>query len=84
MADVRIEVYPVGLLSDIKNHKVRQGLRFLRSWIREGNWRAARNHFNGYLAEPCPFPPGVRRCGSGWTQARALRDLHRRMRRAHG
>lgn len=66
----------------------RQGWRELRRcWdytVRQAqrrNWRAVKNHFNGYLAEPREFPPGDyrRRCGSGWTKARALRSLARRL-----
>jgi hypothetical protein len=37
--------------------------------------------FNGYLAEPTPFPDGMHRCGSGWTRKRALRSLRRNARR---
>ena len=50
-----------------------------RMWgyARAGRWRELKNILNGYLAEPTPFPEGVRRCGSGWTRRRALRSLHR-------
>ena len=83
---IRISVYPVGLLMDLQYlrssgdwrsfaHRQRHLLR----WAQERNWRAIRNHFNGYLAEPHPFPPGVERCGTGWTRNRSLRDLNRRM-----
>ena len=44
---------------------------------RRGDWRAVKNSFNGYLAEPTPFPEGMRRCGSGWTKRRALKSLER-------
>lgn len=49
--------------------------------IRQRDWRALKNTFNGYLAEPYEFPPGdyVRRCGTGWTKARAMRSLRRRL-----
>lgn len=49
--------------------------------VRARNWRAMKSTFNGYLAEPYEFPPGdyVRRCGTGWTKARALRSLERRL-----
>lgn len=49
--------------------------------IRSRDWRALKNTFNGYLAEPDVFPPGDyrRRCGTGWTKARALRSLERRL-----
>lgn len=48
--------------------------------IKKGKWREAKNCFNGYLAEPTPFPEGLRRCGSGWTRKRALRRLYRQAR----
>jgi hypothetical protein len=49
--------------------------------VRAKNWRALKNVFNGYLAEPYEFPPGDyrRRCGTGWTKRRALRSLERRL-----
>lgn len=49
--------------------------------IRARNWRALKNTFNGYLAEPLEFPPGDyrRRCGSGWIKGRALRSLRRHL-----
>ena len=82
MAD--INVYPVGLLRDLRQfargrarRRVRRLLRALRypfRQARDGNWRAVRNYFNGYLAEPYTMPPGVTRCGSGWTRRRALAD----------
>lgn len=72
----RIDVYPVGLLSDIKRKRVRHGLRhYLWSYcIRGRRWRAARNHFNGYLAE-CYH--GGHNCGRGWTKRAALRRVRR-------
>lgn len=50
-------------------------------WFRERKWHEMKSFFNGYLAEPDPFPDGVTRCGSGWTQQRALRSLRRQVRR---
>jgi len=49
--------------------------------VRDRDWRALKNTFNGYLAEPTEFPAGEyrRRCGTGWTKRRALRSLQRRM-----
>jgi hypothetical protein len=51
----------------------------LRTWklLRAGEWRTVRNSFNGYLAEPTPWPDSLRRCGSGWTKRRALKSLER-------
>ena len=50
--------------------------------VRHGQWRELKNSFNGYLAEPHHWPDNwpdgkPRRCGSGWTQRRALRSLQR-------
>lgn len=44
-------------------------------------WRPFKSYFNGYLAEPDVFPGRLKRCGSGWTRKRALRDLKRRVRK---
>lgn len=49
--------------------------------IRNRQWRELKNDFNGYLAEPTPWPEGATRCGSGWTKRRALRSLQRNIRR---
>lgn len=53
--------------------KVRAEFRYLLGRVRERNWRAFRNAFNGYLAEDEELP----RAGHGWTKKRALRDLER-------
>lgn len=58
---------------------VRYQLRCNVEQIRARKWRELKNTFNGYLAEPTPFPAGVRRCGSGWTKRRAGRSLHRQL-----
>lgn len=52
---------------------VRYQARYLRRQAKDGDWRAVRNSFNGYLAE---HPARGTRCGHGWTRRRALRDLH--------
>ena len=72
-----ITTYPVGLLSDIKRRRVRQGLRYALGRAKDGNWRAVRNYFNGYLAEWDYPPAGMRhyRCGRGWTRRAAIRRL---------
>lgn len=57
-------------------------LRYLAGRVRAGQWRAVKNTFNGYLAEPYDMPPGLSRCGSGWTRRRALRSLRRQYDRA--
>lgn len=66
-------------------NRARASLRHIRQTVvrhvRARNWRALKNTFNGYLAEPFEFPPGDyrRRCGTGWTKAGALRSLDRRL-----
>lgn len=104
-----IDVYPVGVLADLRHawryltarrfpaavgpptwgwrlSRARASLRHIRQTIarhvRARNWRALKNAFNGYLAEPVAFPAGLRRCGSGWTKKRALRSLARHARKA--
>lgn len=91
----QIDVYPVGVLADlrfayraIRFGRFREGYWKLRSQARRiieraraGNWRSVRQSFNGYLAEPTPFPEGLKGCGSGWTRKRALRSLRRRYER---
>lgn len=72
-----IGTYPVGLLADLKHHKVKQGLGYVVGWVKEGNWRAVRNYFNGYLAE-WHYPPEdmiMHCCGRGWTRQTARRRL---------
>lgn len=69
-------IYPVGLLHDWQHRKMRSLRRALRrpfNHALSGDWRAFRNYFNGYLAEPTPMQG--RRCGHGWTKRRAFRDL---------
>lgn len=58
-------------------HEWRREVGYLRRQIAARNWRAVRNSFNGYLAEPYEFPPGLHRCGRGWTQRAAVRSLLR-------
>jgi hypothetical protein len=88
-----VDVYPVGLLRDLRHfrlglhrprsvRRLRLALCYPLRQARAGNWRAVKNYFNGYLAEPREFPPGVTRCGTGWTRRRALRDYRRRAQRA--
>jgi hypothetical protein len=87
------DIYPVGLFHDVQQfrrgvhqphalQRLRYDLRYPLRQARAGHWRAVKNYFNGYLAEPPEFPPGVTRCGSGWTRKRALSDYERRARRA--
>jgi hypothetical protein len=89
----KIDVYSVGLLSDLaqfvhtpdRKHArrmLRYRLRYPLSQARAGNWRAVRMWFNGYLAEPSEWPGSLSRCGSGWTRGRAYRDLLRHAERA--
>lgn len=85
---MEIHIYPVGFFRDVKKlwgalkhaptiaYKKR-ALRsfvywFSRSWTRRSYW-------NGYLAEPTPFPEGLRKCGTGWTRFGAAMDLRKKL-----
>lgn len=86
-----VDVYPVGWLSTMQQawratrcgHPGYAALRVWSEaaltirWARRRQWRSVKNTFNGYLAEPTPFPAHLTRCGSGWTRRRALRSLQR-------
>jgi len=56
---------------------VRNQVRLIAERARAGQWRAVKNHFNGYMAEPFVIPARMSRCGSGWTKTRAWRSLRR-------
>lgn len=83
-----VEVYAVGVLADLKRDwrmvmklrkrpvHMRRCLRYIARQVRARNWRAVKNSFNGYLAEPYDMS-GVTRCGTGWTKRRAMRSLRR-------
>lgn len=109
--DLEIDIYPVGVLADLKStwraltlpterfpaaltspvtpswrinqagYMLRHAWRTVLRQVKARKWRALKNVFNGYLAEPREFPPGDyrRRCGTGWTKRRALRSLERRL-----
>lgn len=47
-----IETYPVGLFRDLQQRRLRYGIAYLKSRVKERNWRAVRNYFNGYLGTP--------------------------------
>jgi hypothetical protein len=102
----RVDVYPVGVLADLRHawryvtvrrfpaavgsppwswriNRAYTSLRHIRQTVvrhvRDRDWRALKNTFNGYLAEPYHWPEdgSLTRCGSGWTKSRALRSLRR-------
>ena len=77
----RMEVYPVGIFSDIKRKRAWNGIRYyLLERMFEGDWRSARNYFNGYLAEWTHCDETLEKVGAGrgWTQKRAKADLLRK------
>ena len=79
-----VDVYPVGWLAAWLERRMGTSLlgefRYFRSQVRNKNWRALHNTFNGYLAEPVgDWPVLWHRCGHGWTKRRAVRDLFRHM-----
>lgn len=82
-----VYVYPVGFLKEVIHltgywihspYSIKQKIKHTRStarWVRKSCTR--RSYWNGYLAEPTPWPDnGLRTCGHGWTKARALRKLN--------
>jgi hypothetical protein len=84
------DIYAVGLFLDVRHfratrdwRRLRYGLGFLGRRLRERNWRAVRNYFNGYLAEPIDYPDEQWHCaGRGWTRPAAKRNFWRRNRSA--
>jgi hypothetical protein len=86
--NVEFDIYPVGLFLVIRTYRGARRTSKARSravlfsrlydpiaCARAGNWRAAKNFFNGYLAEPKHELPNFIRCGSGWTKKRAVRSF---------
>jgi hypothetical protein len=79
------DIYAVGLFLDLRHaraardlSRVGRGLRYLGERLADRNWRAARNYFNGYLAEPVGLPGGDwHRAGRGWTRDAAVRNFWR-------
>lgn len=78
-SDDKVDVYPVGVLRDLRSirhvHRrkgLREALRRLRYVLRSKSW-TRRSAWNGYLAEA----PGMPRAGHGWTYKRAMRSLDR-------
>lgn len=84
---VQFEVYAVGLLHDFRvwrRNPCKRTLRMLYSHMKDpyrqffkGDYHAAKNHFNGYLAEPENLSYFVS-CGTGWTWRRAVRNFFKR------
>lgn len=72
-----IAVYPVGWLEAWKHKRMRSELRFTVRCVRQRNWRAVKNSFNGYLAEVAYGNLIQRTCGHGWTKRRAASRLGR-------
>lgn len=70
-----INVYPVGLLKDLKQKKIHRIIGFFVESLLNRTWR--KNYFNGYLAE-WYYPPAKFEglsAGHGWTKKQALRSL---------
>ena len=91
--DRNISVHRVGVLAALhfdlrafwlfrkRPTRIPYELRYLRYRIRERNWRAVRNHFDGWRAE---HAYAGTRAGHGWTRRRALADLRRHLEREVG
>lgn len=81
-----VDIYPVGLWAEVQNswRSRKYKFHFKSMWrqFKRHEFRNFKNSFNGYLAEPDVFTGKLRRCGSGWTRKRALRDLQRRVKRS--
>lgn len=77
-------LYCVGWLAALRS-KGRRWEQLKREWrycVRQAKarkWRAVKNSFNGWMYEPSPWPSSARRCGTGWTKARAVRSFYRHM-----
>ncbi len=78
------EVYPVGLLRDIKyfwsarKYYRLRGQSSCRIFLTRFNiHKKQRNYYNGYLAEPYEWPTGVTKCGHAWTKRRAVAKLNK-------
>lgn len=81
---VQFEVYAVGLLRDllaVRRNPCKRTWRALYRHMKDpykqflkGDYHAAKNHFNGYLAEPENLSYFVT-CGTGWTWRRAVRSF---------
>ena len=73
-----MDVYPVGLFWEVRTYGWRKGWaksrRFVVLQAKAGNWRAVRNHFNGYLAE---HGHAGHNAGRGWTRRAAIRRAAR-------
>jgi hypothetical protein len=71
---IHTDIYPVGILAHILHRKIRYGLRcYLWEYCIKGHrWRAARNYFNGYLAE---HEGCHHNSGKGWTKNAAERRV---------
>jgi hypothetical protein len=78
-----VDVYPVGLLHDlrlawgtVRHVPSRAGWALGKLGRGFGRGWRNRSYWNGYLAEPTVEGQWTR-CGHGWTRRRALRDLNR-------
>lgn len=94
---IGVDVYHVGILRDLRFayraarrgaprryvwSPLRNAARTIARHVKARDWHALKCSFNGYLAEPDVWPPGLTRCGTGWTERRAVRDLDRRIAKA--
>ena len=81
-----VDIYPVGIMAELEVHwrcrKFWNPFKTSIMLIRKRGWHQLKNHYNGYLAEPDIMPNNLTRCGSGWTRARAMKDLKRRLNKA--
>lgn len=95
MGDIDLDrfSYPVGVLANMRRiwgnlrlgrpavarQYLGQELGSLRRLIGKRDWHNLRQHLNGFLYEPEPWPEGARTCGHGWTRRGARRSFYRRL-----
>lgn len=81
-----VRVSTVGLFSDAVDswNAKRWRFHFKRTLkiILNGHVKFGLMYFRGFEARPDIFPGKLRKCGSGWTRARAFRRLQRRIKKS--
>lgn len=67
---IHVHVYRVGIFDTWRSGRLHVSRRYLKHQIKARNWRAVRNHFNGWLAE---HEGCHHNAGRGWTEKAACR-----------
>lgn len=88
IAGLNVDLYAVGLLANLRMLKAYFKTGVDRKWVRHHFWYSLRhnwrrkNFYNGWMAEPKDSSIPFKRCGTGWTRARAIRRLGSEISRA--